>query len=338
MNTSHASLSSTAVSTDGSSPSAFGFFRRLFTAAPAPVQAEQKPAVTRPIIRVPRPAQAHREAAPEISEKVRPQAEVEKERPIEKPRVTKEAPDGYLVSKAEIQTPTAAEVELDALLRELAAIGSEEAGVADAPSHPLHLAALLGEESVLDLLLKSGGDVNAKNGSDDTPLHVAVSAGQKAAVEFLLAAGADLHAKGFNGETALFRATRADLAELLVAKGASLSAVSSFGQTPLHYAAFGGKLDLVKVFLAKGAQADARVIFTGTQPLHLAAQSGHKDVVELLLANGAKLEATNDLGQTARQIAAANGHEELAKMLETKAAPVISENHSGVEEQARLVA
>ena len=60
--------------------------------------------------------------------------------------------------------------------------------------------------------------------------------------------------------------------------------------TPLHLAAQGGKEQVVRLLLEKGADIEARDR-TQQTPLHYAAYSGSEKLVRLLLEKGADIEA-----------------------------------------------
>ncbi|XP_047468529.1 GA-binding protein subunit beta-1-like, partial [Penaeus chinensis] len=60
---------------------------------------------------------------------------------------------------------------------------------------PLHFAASNGHNTVVDVLLAGGADVNARNNSGWSPLHSAAYNGHNTVVDVLLAGGADVNAR-----------------------------------------------------------------------------------------------------------------------------------------------
>ncbi len=92
----------------------------------------------------------------------------------------------------------------------------------------------------------------------------------------------------FNGRT--------DVVEFLVGRGVDLAGHSGDGQTGLHYAGIGGKLDTIRLLLKHGSPLEAVNEYGGTvlgQTLWSAAHGGDPDVyvpiVETLIEAGAKL-------------------------------------------------
>jgi hypothetical protein len=71
----------------------------------------------------------------------------------------------------------------------------------------------------------------------------------------------------------------------------------AFCDTPLHYAARFGRADLADALIAGGATVDAPNR-RDERPLHTAATYGHPDVVERLLARGADVNASDRGGKT----------------------------------------
>ncbi|CBN76015.1 similar to ankyrin 2,3/unc44 [Ectocarpus siliculosus] len=103
------------------------------------------------------------------------------------------------------------------------------------------------------------------------------------------------------GYTALLIACQCgtlDLAVLLIANGANLSAVTNRRMSALHLAAEGGDVDLVRMLLMAGAPLETRSS-TGDTPLTLATYFGHVEAVEKLLAMGANPNAIDDDGHVA---------------------------------------
>jgi ankyrin repeat protein len=68
------------------------------------------------------------------------------------------------------------------------------------------------------------------------------------------------------------------------------------GETLLHVASKGGLADIAALLLWRGADAKA-LAGGGLTALHLAAQGGHTGVAALLLGHGAEINAIDDLHQ-----------------------------------------
>jgi len=73
---------------------------------------------------------------------------------------------------------------------------------------------------------------------------------------------------------------------LLIEHKAEVNAKSTFGETPLHFAAAEDHTNVAELLLANHAEVNAKDS-RGWTPLHIAAAKGYKDVVKLLLANKA---------------------------------------------------
>ena len=99
---------------------------------------------------------------------------------------------------------------------------------------------------------------------DGTPLYFAVTGAQMEVIRLLLAKGADVNARTRGGETALHAAARCntttDIAELLIEHGTDVNfGAAKWGKidTALHAAAFQGHADMAKLLVAKGANVHA---------------------------------------------------------------------------------
>ena len=114
----------------------------------------------------------------------------------------------------------------------------------------LHKACNKGDIEAVKQHLAAGADVNATHGHwTTTPLHCAAYGGCNEVVELLIESGADVNAKivnakienanDVNGMTPLHEAAFGgykEIAELLIAKGADVNAKSRFDGTPLDEA------------------------------------------------------------------------------------------------------
>ncbi len=142
-------------------------------------------------------------------------------------------------------------------------------------------------------------------------LFEAIRAGDSGKVAALVAADPSLaiFAAAIQGDCA-------QLESLLASNRSLLSALSTDGWTPLHLAAFFGKIDAVRLLLNKGASVTTRSTNAMENlPLHAAAAGRHADIVKLLLDHGASADARQHGGWTPLQAAAQNGDLESARVL-----------------------
>jgi uncharacterized protein len=117
--------------------------------------------------------------------------------------------------------------------------------------------------------------------------------------------------------SALFSAADAgceELAERLLAAGASLQARDRLGAMPLAHAARAGQRALLELFLAKGAAIDARDL-AGATALYAAAENERPASVALLLAKGADPNIPGRSGLTPLAAAAFKGNDRIVEDL-----------------------
>ena len=152
-------------------------------------------------------------------------------------------------------------------------------------------------------------------------LVLAIREGSTAVVQDLLAhPGTDLERKAVNGNTALMMAAfkrDADTVRALLDKGAK---VNQPGWTALHYAAASGDVAIAQLLIERGAQVNALSPRPSgaVTPLMMAAREGQDGIVRLLLAKGANAALKNTEGFTAAQLAKQAGHDKLAGQLSSR--------------------
>lgn len=109
------------------------------------------------------------------------------------------------------------------------------------------------------------------------------------------------------------------LHELLDADPSLVSAWSTDGFTPLHYAVFFGDPETVRVLAERGADLEIPArneeIAGGALPLHSAVAAGRRETVEALLAAGADPRSQRPGGGTALDEAELTGRTDLAELL-----------------------
>ncbi|XP_071423941.1 ankyrin repeat domain-containing protein 27 isoform X1 [Pithys albifrons albifrons] len=140
---------------------------------------------------------------------------------------------------------------------------------------PLHIAALWGQTSLVDLLVAKGAIVNATDYHGSTPLHLACQ-------------------KGYQNVTLL-----------LLHYKASTDVQDNNGNTPLHLACTYGHEDCVKALVYYDVHSCRLDIGNekGDTPLHIAARWGYQGIIEVLLQNGANPEIQNRMKETSLQCA-----------------------------------
>lgn len=180
-------------------------------------------------------------------------------------------------------------------------------------------------------LIERGADVNALSGdpsgkTGQTALMTAAAKGLADVVAVLLAKGATVDARNSAGETALllsaggYGKAPAEVARLLLDAGADVDARSNSGATALIRAA-GRSIDLLALLLERGANVHAATQ-NGWTALMVAAQLGEDASVRLLLTKGADPRPINDEGLDAAALAAKGGHSKVLRTLGAAPAPV----------------
>lgn len=200
----------------------------------------------------------------------------------------------------------------------------------------LHWAAHRDDSATAQRLVRSGADVTAANRYGVTPLVSACINGNDALVKLFLEAGADAATSVSGGETALMLAARTGKiapVKTLLAHGADVNAVAGeTGQTALMWAAAEGHTEVVNALLAVDAERTAR-LDSGFTAFLFAVREGRLDVVRLFLETGsdanemiltrkAPRQGRPMYGTTALMIATTNAHYQVgAALLDAGADP-----------------
>ncbi len=208
-------------------------------------------------------------------------------------------------------------------------------------------------------LIEKGAEVNKQDIHGNTPLHNAAATGLIPVIELLLEEGADPSIWNRQGQTPLRYVCTSDMLEVPIGKVVDIfgeimdtdkifeaarhgeteklrDLVSSdmelilrkdpAGWTPLHWAAWGGSPDAVRLLLENGA--DPNTLCEGfLRPIDLAACLGFTKVASILIEHGALYYAPFSDGWTPLHFAAHWGQEEIASFLIEHGGDVLARNN-----------
>lgn len=175
--------------------------------------------------------------------------------------------------------------------------------------------AQLGDTKQLVGLLARGLDPDTVDANGNTLLILAAREGKADTVDALLKYRPRIAYRNLAGDSALMLAVlrgHGKVVDVLIDGGAP---VNHDGWTPLHYAAFEGRLEILERLIAAGAELEA-VAPNKSDALMLAARNGHIAVVRRLLAAGVSLDRRNEAGFTAEEWAVSNGNTDIAELIQ----------------------
>jgi len=170
---------------------------------------------------------------------------------------------------------------------------------------------------VVAVLLEKGVNISEYNSHGETPLHLACNLKQYEMIQHLLDRGADPNvmsrisrAKDKHNEGEGLRSVSGSISALgfRSAQGGVGSALDEDAEAPIHFAAFIGKEESVRILLRMGADVNLRSS-QGCTALHKALEGGHPGIVNILLEAGADANVALLYGRTPLHFSAAMGQE-----------------------------
>jgi len=182
-----------------------------------------------------------------------------------------------------------------------------------------------GSTKGVNILLKLGVPIEAKDYFGYRPLWLAAFFGQTDVVRALVTAGADVNTQRNDGSSALGFASEKghiDIVKILLDNGAEIETRYNDGSTPLWFAAANRQTDVVRALVSAGADVNTQRD-DGVSALGFASQEGYIDIVNILLTR-------ENLSHTPLMVAAGNGQTDVVRALVSARADVNAQRNDGI--------
>lgn len=182
----------------------------------------------------------------------------------------------------------------------------------------LHYACIKASGPMTRLLLHFKANPNVWDEQHNiTPLHYAAISGSADCINLLIRSGAQVNA-GIEKQSALHYAVQKNAIKcvnILLQYGANPNTPQINVESPLHIAAEMGYVECMKALLTRGANVNCLAGTKRNAPLHLAAEDDFVECVKLLLDNGANVNMKNSDQQTPLHIACLSQNVETLELL-----------------------
>eukprot|EP01025_Chloroclados_australasicus_P055875 TRINITY_DN6862_c0_g1_i10.p1 TRINITY_DN6862_c0_g1~~TRINITY_DN6862_c0_g1_i10.p1 ORF type:complete len:578 (+),score=56.76 TRINITY_DN6862_c0_g1_i10:127-1860(+) len=187
--------------------------------------------------------------------------------------------------------------------------------------YPMQWAALNNRVNICEYLIEMGCNVKLQDQTGQSALHWTGVRGSLSCLEILLRNGADVDQRDQRGYAVTHVAAQygqtAILYHLSLRWEVDIDSKDLDGRTPLHWAAYKGFADTIRLLLVLDARFQMRDK-EGCTPLHWAAIKGNAEACTVLMQGGSKpiLGSADVTGNTPEQLAMSKGHRLLAMHLQ----------------------
>ncbi|KAJ4129028.1 hypothetical protein NW768_007557 [Fusarium equiseti] len=200
---------------------------------------------------------------------------------------------------------------------------------------PRSFAAENNHESVVMLLIEYGANCRSKSIILSSPLLLASKRGSSHIFQTLLSHyNLDPECSDSKGWTPLHHAAAGGhlaIVKLLIGRGVDLELMNCYSngcQTPLLVAIMGGQEEIVRLLVESGAHINGGNYHRRT-PLSIAAEYGHKNILRLLIEKGAHVNCQDWKGKTPLAYAVQREHKDSARLLVRAGADIHFEDWDG---------
>lgn len=171
---------------------------------------------------------------------------------------------------------------------------------------PLLFATFQKDTSLIRILCKLGADPNKPTSTEVPPIVYAIQDHSFSTVKALVEGGANINYKLIDGNSPFYIAVRSNndrIAEYFLQKKALIDDIDNTSKTPLHYASGYGYPYMTSLLISHGANLN-KTDNKGNTPLMSAVYSGALTVSEILIDSGADVNIADNHGNTPLMVAA----------------------------------
>ena len=188
---------------------------------------------------------------------------------------------------------------------------------------PLHWASWMNNHEIIKTLIKRGASINPVGNHNETPFYLASFNGHKLSAEILIKSGANMNIRNSLGHAPLHLISyneHTEIISLMLSNFANIN-IRSIPRynTPLHVAAWHGKLKSAEFLVQNGADIDSRMVNGGTA-MHRAALNGKLQLLDLLIDAGCEIDVLDIHARTPLQCSLQNKHFDCYNFLISKGA------------------
>jgi ankyrin repeat protein len=160
----------------------------------------------------------------------------------------------------------------------------------------IEMVELLLQQKDIDINLQS----NEEDFEEDTALHYAIYYNHLDIVKLLLEHKADVNCQNYNGETPFHYAiqySNIEMVELLLKYDADDTIYDKYGYASIHYVVlYSNDINILKLLLDRGADCNSICSYNGNTPLHYAYYKNRNDMIHYLIEYGANTNIQNENG------------------------------------------
>lgn len=173
----------------------------------------------------------------------------------------------------------------------------------------IHINAINNNIKELEKSIENGIDIDALGEYDSTPLHYACREGHLEAVNLLIKGGANVNAKNdYSTIYPIFEAINSVnnqenyflIIQSLIEGGADIDKVDSFGNTLLHHAIEKENRELIELLIQLGCDVNHGLRHDKDSALHYACFKKNREIISILINSGANQEHLNIYNKTPR--------------------------------------